>query len=444
MVSTDGRECALKRLALINPMGSQTTDPEFARILRELIDTKSFRPAYTGFGLALLELASLTSDDWELEIIDENYQDIDFDRPYTLAAVTANTQQASRAYEIGAKFGLRGVPAILGGIHPTVLPEEAKQHFHSVVVGEAEAIWPILLEDSSRDRLRPFYRGISLTDLAAVPSPRYELLKTERYNLVWLQATRGCPRNCNFCVASSIFGKKVRFRPIDHVMRDVAAIKSLWKHPNLSFADDNLVVNRRYTLDLLTELRGFQVRYFLQADISLAEDDELLRSLKDSGCSMVFIGFETVTDQSLRAIDEHGFKHRYLNRYSSLIQKIQSMGIGVYGAFMIGFDEDTPESIKRLSDFICSNHLYASQLTILTPYPGSRLRQDMALQDRLLDLDWSHYNCTEVTFRPKNFSPPELQSAYNRLHEEVYAQEQLQKTARYFIEKFKGQKPPQS
>ena len=432
-----GDNPTLKRVAFINPRGHQTRDPEFAQILGELIDKKSFRQAYTGFGLSLLILASLTPAEWELEIIDERDEDIDFDRSYGLVAVTANTQQAARAYEIGREFGKRGVPAILGGIHATVLPEEAKQHFRSVAVGEAEGIWPAVLADLKEGGLKPFYRSSGPVDLSLMPAPRYELLHGERHNLVWIQATRGCPRDCSFCVASSIFGKKVRFRPIDQVVRDIAGIKALWKHPNISFADDNLVINRKYSLNLMRELRGLDIRYFLQSDISLAEDDELLRLLKESGCSMIFIGFETVLDESLKRIDRKGFKHRYLQRYSSLIQKVQSMGIGVYGAFMIGFDEDTPESIKRLEDFICGNHLYASQITILTPYPGSRVRKSLAVENRLLDLDWSHYNCTEVTFMPKNFTASELQWAYNRLHQTVYSPEQIEKTTRYFIEKFK-------
>jgi len=352
--------------------------------------------------------------------------------------VTANTQQAERAYEIGREFGRRGVPAILGGIHATVLPEEAGRFFQSVAVGEAESIWPGILQDLCNGGLKPLYRSPGPADLSAVPAPRYDLVQADRYNLAWVQATRGCPHDCSFCVASSVFGKKVRYRPIDQVVRDIQTIKTLWKHPNISFADDNLIVNRKYALDLFRELRGLDIRYFLQTDISMAEDDELLGLLKDSGCSMVFIGFETVLDETLKQIDRHSFKHRYVHRYSSLIQKIQSTGIGVFGAFIVGFDQETPESIERLGEFICENRLYASQITILTPYPGCRVRTVLAAENRLLDLDWSHYNCTEVTFVPRNFTPAELQGAYNRLHQRVYAPEELEKTARYFIERFKA------
>ncbi|MBN1834669.1 MAG: radical SAM protein [Spirochaetales bacterium] len=380
----------------------------------------------------------MTPSEWDVELIDEEHDTVDFDGEYALVAVTANTQQAERAYEIGRQFARRGVTAVLGGIHATVLPEEAGRHFRSVAVGEGENTWPEILRDVRSGGLRPVYRSQGPVDLATVPAARYDLLHPERYNLAWVQATRGCPHDCSFCVASSVFGRKVRYRPIDHVLQDVESIKRVWKHPNVSFADDNLIINRKYSLDLFRELKGLDVRYFLQTDISVAEDDELLRMLKDGGCSMVFIGFETILDPALRQIDRHGFKHRYVHRYPSLIQKIQSMGIGVFGAFIVGFDEETPESIKRLGDFICDNRLYASQITILTPYPGCRVRSDLEAQDRLLDLDWSHYNCTEVTFVPQNFAPSELQQAYNRLHEKVYSAEELQKTARYFIERFKS------
>ena len=380
----------------------------------------------------------MTPEDWEVEVVDENFQAIDFDRPYTLAAVTANTQQASRAYQIGSEFARRGVPAVLGGIHATVLPNEAMRHFQSVVVGEAEGIWPVILDDIGENRLTPLYRSDIPADLSSIGTPRYDLLDRERYNLVWVQATRGCPHECSFCVASRIFGKKVRFRPIDRVVRDIVCIQGLWKHPQISFADDNLAAHRRYSLELFRELKGLGIRYFLQGDISIAEDDKMLGLLKDSGCSMLFIGFESISEASLKTIDTRGFKQRYVGRYSELIRRIQSTGIGVYGAFMVGFDEDTPESVKRTGDFICSNHLYASQITILTPYPGSRIRESLALEKRLLDLDWSHYNCTEVTFSPRNFTPTQLQEAYNRLHQQVYSVDQMVKNARHFIEIFKA------
>ncbi|MBN1838165.1 MAG: hypothetical protein JW820_20070 [Spirochaetales bacterium] len=243
---------------------------------------------------------------------------------------------------------------------------------------------------------------------------RYDFVQADRYNLAWVQATRGCPHDCSFCVASSVFGRKVRYRPVDHVSRDIEIIKGLWNYPNGSFLAGNLITSRRYSLNLFRELRGLDIRYFIQTDISVGEDDEL------------------------QQIDRQGFKHRYFRKYASLIQKIQSLGIGVFGAFIVGFDQETPESIARLGEFICINRLYASQITILTPYPGCRVRAALEAEDRLLDLDWSHYNCTEVTFVPRNFTPSELQGAYNRLHERVYAREELEKTARYFIERFKG------
>jgi radical SAM superfamily enzyme YgiQ (UPF0313 family) len=215
-------------------------------------------------------------------------------------------------------------------------------------------------------------------------------------------------------------------------------VKALWKSPNISFADDNMFVERQYARDLIRELRGLNIRYFVPSDISIAEDDELLKALRDSNCGMIFIGFESVTAAALRGINKDRSKYRYLTRYSSLIQKIQAMGIGVYGAFIIGFDQDTPETLERLGDFITSNHLYASQITILTPYPGSRVQEELAAEGRLLAKDWSHYNCTEVTFLPRQLSLEQLQQTYNRLHQRVYGPEQLKRSSRYFIDIFKS------
>lgn len=394
----------------------------------------------SGIGLPLLILAAQTPDDTEVCLSDENVAEVDFDVQYDLVVLTATTQQASRAYEIGAEFRKRGTKVALGGIHATVLPEEAVKHVDYVFTGEGETIWKEFLHDFERNQAARVYKGELLQDLDQSPLPRYDLLDTERDDVVWIQTTRGCPRDCTFCVASKIFGRKYRRKSVPRILEEIEIVKSHLPRVQINFADDNMFCNKQQSRELLRGLEQAGIRYLAQTDISVAEDPAFLELLKKSGCAILFIGFESIDPAGLRKLEKNEWKYKRLQMYEKYIHRIQSLGIGVFGAFIIGLDTDTRATFNDLIEFINRNHLYAAQVTILTPYPGSQVRTTLSNQKRLLKLGWEHYTCNEVTFVPKNFTPAELQQEHLRIYQKIYSQEQLTARARHFKQIYVQQK----
>ena len=226
-------------------------DPEFNEFWRTSVTPNLIRNTYSGFGLSILILAALTPREYEIEIIDENLHRIDFDRNYDLVAVTCCTQQATRAYQVSEIFRRKKVKTVLGGIHPTVCSGEASENADAIVVGESEDLWPTLLRDLEAGELKRVYKQTGLVDLKKAPLPRYDLIKYLNYKMYWIQTTRGCPHDCNFCVASNIFGRKFRLKSVEQVVEEIKLIKSVSLNPRISFADDNMFVNKNYSKSLL-------------------------------------------------------------------------------------------------------------------------------------------------------------------------------------------------
>lgn len=426
---------SVMKLALINPMEVLIGDENFMSLFNDLSKKYVFRPKFSGFGLGLLVVASLTPPEFMIEIIDENFDQIPFDNDYDLVGITANTSQAIRAYEIADRFRKRGNTVVIGGIHATVLPYEAKEHADTVLIGEAENSWPLLLEDYKHNRLKPFYKQEKVVDLRLSPLPRYDLLKPENYTVVWVQTTRGCPHDCEFCAASRVYGRNYRKKTVDQILREIELIKRIWDRPQVSFADDNMFVDRNHSTVLLNRLRELNIKYFAQSDISIAEDENFLRLLKDSGCNILFIGLETLSKEGLRQINNNKWKARYLEKYEKYVERIQTIGIGVMGAFVIGLDTDTISIFDRIAEFVIKNNLYAMQLTILTPLPGSRLRERLLGENRIANVnDWTKYTCNDINIIPRNMTAEQLREGFFLIHRRVYGDEACTQRMKYFKE----------
>jgi radical SAM superfamily enzyme YgiQ (UPF0313 family) len=343
------------------------------------------------------------------------------------------TQQATRAYQISDIFRSKGVKVVMGGIHATLLPEEAKKHVDSVVIGEAEEIWTTVLEDFSKNEMRPFYRANRIFELTKMLTPRYELADTKKYKAIWIQTSRGCPMDCEFCCASSVYGKKFRYKSIPQVLKELDGIINRWgRNVLISFADDNMFVNRKFTAELLRNIKKLNIRWFAQSDLSIGEDKKMLKLLRESGCAILFIGFESLNHKNLENINNNKRKADYLNKYPKIIKEIQEFGIGVMGSFILGFDDDTPVVFNQLSDFIIENNIFASQISILTPLPGTKLRERLLSQGRILNTPWDNYTFANVNFIPKKMTAKELQEGYLSVYKSIYAPEIRLKKARYF------------
>jgi len=420
-------------IALINPREPLVGDADLMAILDDLSDKQVFRPKFSGFGLGLLTVAALTPSEHEIKIIDENFDPIPWDNRYDLVGITANTSQATRAYEIADAFRKRGNTVVVGGIHATVLPVEAKEHADCVVVGEAENTWSTLLKDYEHNQLKPYYKTDKLVDLSMSPIPRHDLLKKENYEIIWIQTTRGCPYDCTFCAASRVYGRKYRRKTIHQVVKELESIQRIWDRPQISFADDNMFVDKKYSTHLLNAISQLNIRYFAQCDISVAENDDFLKLLKKSGCNILFIGFETLSKEGLEQVNRNKWKARYLKHYEEYIEKIQSLGMGVMGAFVLGLDTDDMSTFDGISEFIIKNNLYAAQVTVLTPLPGNRLREKLLSENRIININnWSKYTCNDVNIIPLNMSPEQLRSGFLAVHRKIYSPEANKRRLDYF------------
>jgi radical SAM superfamily enzyme YgiQ (UPF0313 family) len=431
------------KLALITPKGVYfSNDERIVGFFRDIAKnaTENFlmpqRNLWSGGSLGLLIVAALTPSYITIEYIDENYEEINFDNAYDLVGITAMTQQASRAYEIADQFKRKGARVVIGGIHATVLPQEAKEHADTVVIGEAENTWPELISDFMKGELKPYYRSKVLVDMTKSPVPRYDLLTKYNYKVPWIQTARGCPRDCDFCAASKVFGKKYRHKTIEQVLQEINFVRGLWPEPLLCFADDNIFLHKTYAYELLKRLKQMELRWLAQTDVSIVDDDALLFLLEDSNCKMLFLGFETISKK--QKLDKHGWKQRHITQYPKIIEKIQSLGIGVLGSFIIGLDSDDSSIFNNLSDFIIENRLFAAQVLVLTPLPGTRLREQLESEKRILSNDWGKYTFFDVNFIPKKMKVEELQEGLLTIYKKIYAKDVRTAVVKHFLKIYKN------
>jgi radical SAM superfamily enzyme YgiQ (UPF0313 family) len=385
---------------------------------------------WNGIGAALPTLAALTPAEHELSIIDENLEAVNFERDYDIVGITAMTQQASRAYE----FRRRGSHVVIGGIHATVIPNESIQYADTVIIGEAENAWVDFIQDFLGGRPRKFYQQshYSPVEMAKIPLPRYDLLSKYRYPVVYVQSTRGCPHDCEFCVASNVYGRTYKHKQVDQVIAEIVSVRKLWPRAQVGFADDNIFVNPAHSRRLVEKIKALNISWFAQCDISVAKDELFLYELHESGCRHLIIGLESLRKENLHRLNRDSWKENQLSHYSEYIDKIQKHGIGVFGAFIIGLDEDTEDTISETVQFIIDNNILGTQLTILTPFPGSRLRQRLEEEDRILHSDWQYYTVWNSAIRHPHFTPTQLEEGLLKAYKCIYTPENNQRRAQYF------------
>jgi radical SAM superfamily enzyme YgiQ (UPF0313 family) len=398
--------------------------------------------------LALLTLAGATPEGVEVEYVEvDDVQD--FARQprlgFDLVALSTYTARAFDAYLVADAYRALGVPVVFGGLHATVLPAEVAAHADAVVVGEGEYTWPEVVRDFQRGGkagLKPFYREAypGTFDLAEAPMPRFDLLagvpaaehvpdmlrtgeihRLGPYNRITVQTTRGCPWDCDFCAASKLFGPRYRLKPVARVLQEVDAVRALWRRPFIEFADDNTFVHRAWSKELLRGLAERELRYFTETDVSVADDPELLDLLYESGCRQVLVGFENPNRASLLGIDRANWKARQADRYLRVIEEVQGRGVSVCGCFVVGLDADTPAVFDELREFIDRSRLLEVQVTVLTPFPGTRLYDRLLAEGRLLYPGaWDRCTLFDVNFRPLRMSVEQLEDGLVGLWRDVW------------------------
>jgi len=365
--------------------------------------------------LGLAIVAALTPPEVEVSLTDENVTVIDFHKETDLVGITALTVTAQRAYEIADTFRARGVKVILGGIHPSVMPEEASQHADAVVIGEAEGIWPNLIEDFKANKLQRVYRQRERPSLLGSPIPRRDLFTQGAYLARHtISTTRGCPYSCSFCSVTSFFGHTYRCRPVEEILKEV---ETLNERKLIAFVDDNIVGNPKFAKELFRALIPYKIKWIAQASVTIARDDELLRLAAASGCIYLLIGFESLSPANLVAV---GKRINVVDEYEDVIRKIHSHGIAIHGFFIFGLDEDDEHVFQRTVRFAQQMRLESAQFDLLTPYPGTALCESLDKAGRLVTKDWSQYGYN-LGFEPKNMSRETLQKGHQWARREFYS-----------------------
>lgn len=412
------------KIALINPrVANITHDAALAQLWESNPASSPYVHIWTGVSPALMVVAALCPSDSEVTFYDDGYDEIDYSQSFDVVGISLMTCQADRAYEIADEFRTRGTTVIVGGLHPTVMPGEAKAHADAVVIGEAERLWPAALADLSVGRLKPFYQAQTPADLTESPIPRYDLLKRDRYGFVHIQTSRGCPHDCEFCAASKVYGRRYRRKSNRQVLDEIALTQRFFGGTPVFFSDDNFLVDKRSSKEMLRQLIPYGVRWAASADVSIAEDDELLDLMRESGCASVLLGLESLSEENMRRIDSVGWKGDKLRRYPEYIEHIQSRGVSVTGSFIVGLDSDDTKVFDTIGRFIEQTGLYRGLFTILTPMPGTRLRERMAAEDRLLSSKWSELTGYNVTYRPRRMTEEELQSGLLGLYQQTFSEQ---------------------
>ena len=387
---------------------------------------------------AMAILAARTPPDVGLALRDDILRRLDprsdLDFSADLAAISVSTKTAARAYELAAAYRRHGVPVVLGGIHVTALPEEASQHCDAVVQGEAEGLWEQVVDDARRRDLRPLYRHEALPELTAGPLPRWDIFRPRprrrgaarllgrlgrqaRYvPVTTLQASRGCPFDCEFCSVTPFYGRAFRSVPRSEVVREIESLDRRW----VMFADDDILGRPSRARRLLAELAPLKLSWFGQASLSGLSDPRNVELLARSGCKALFVGFESVEARSLASCGKH---HNRPRRYLQVVRDLQDHGIAVWASFVFGLDHDTPDIFARTLEFAREARLFMALFAMLTPYPGTRLYQRLEQEGRLLDHRWWLHPRPrdEPLHVPRSMTPDQLHRGWQWIWKEFYS-----------------------
>lgn len=367
--------------------------------------------------LTLSLIAAMTPPEHEVFICEEVYGDIiDFDNDYDLIGLSLMSQTSLRGYEIANEFKKRGKTVVFGGIHATARPEEALRYGDAVVIGEAEGgLWVKVLSDVMNKTLKPFYKLDQLPDLQEHIFPRRDLIKctSGKLDIAPIEATRGCPYNCDFCSVSRFFGTKQRHKIIRNIIMDAESCPQ--KH--LFFVDDNVALDKKFATRLFTEMIPLKKIWVGQASINLSKDDELMKLAYKSGCRALLIGFESMTEagintyrKTLKTVDENVLA----------IKKLRDNGILTMASVVFGLDSDTEAVFDITNDFLVKSKPAFLQACIMTPYPGTAVFEVLKNEGRILTDDWSKYDTKKIVVSPKNISPQRLQKGFDDIRKSIY------------------------
>jgi radical SAM superfamily enzyme YgiQ (UPF0313 family) len=359
------------------------------------------------FPLALPTLAALTPPEYEIALVDEDDTPLDPRRRYDVVGISSMITNTPRAYALADAFRAAGSYVVMGGAYTTLRHEESLRHADTVVIGEAEELWPRFLADLEAGRPQPVYRCESQPSIARQPLPRWDLVDARRLLALNVQVSRGCPNGCAFCCVGAMFGTRQRYRDVDNVVAEIAALPS----KQLSFVDDNLTADKAYARRLVEAIEPLGVSWNCLCGQDVADDPDLLARMAAAGCHTILVGFESLRAESL---DVARRKQRAVPRYREVVSRINAAGIHVTGAFIVGFDADTDAAFDDILAFYRETDLSYVMLNLLTAFPGTALHTALAAEGRTLDVP---HECLIGPFPSFRYARLEPRAAFARLFE---------------------------
>lgn len=368
-------------------------------------------------GLAMPLLAAMMPDTWETEIALEIIEDIPMDTDADLIGISTMGHGVLRSIDLAKEFHKRGKTVILGGYMASIMPEEAMKYCDALVVGDAELVWEEVLKDFESGDLKRVYEKPLDKGLLSTPSPRLDLITNKNIgDFLPVQAGRGCPNTCSFCSVACLYEGRYIKKPLEEVVRDIKQIKDLG-YNKILLLDDNIFSDRIYLHKLLKEIKTMDIEWMSQCDIRIGLEDDLLQELKESGCTSLSFGLESISRESLIAMNKAWAKPQ---EYSRLIGNIQSYGIDVSTEMVVGGEGDTIESIRLTKDFIEDNKISVPRFYILTPFPGTKFFKEIEKQDRFVVHDIYSFDGTKAVYEPANMTADELTKAYWDLYRSLF------------------------
>lgn len=365
--------------------------------------------------LVLQQIAAITPEKHSVKLIDDYHDPPNYDADVDIVGISTVTPSASRAYEIADEFRKRGKTVVLGGHHPSAVPKEAKPHADSIVIGEAENTWPHLLKDFEKGKLKPYYKSESPVDPSIIPEPRRDLLRVKSL-FSPVVTSRGCPYYCSFCAIAHLYGRKYRPRPVEDIIREIEKIPRRF----IVFVhDSSLTIDREYAKAFLKAMIPLKKKFITWGSAPILQnDDELLKLSRKAGCMVWGIGFESISQKSLRKDAE---KKYAVESYQTLVKKIHKYGMNVHGAFVFGFDNDTVDIFDKTLEAVYELDIDSMEFSILTPFPITRLFHKLEKEKRILTYDWNKYDLHHVVFQPANMTPEELFNGVEKISKKFYS-----------------------
>ena len=395
------------KLFLINP---KIKYPHYGvqKELCNLLGKKIFN-----FSTALPLVAALTPDNYEIKIIDEAIQKIPKEKP-DIVGLTTFTTTKKRCYEIADYYRSLNIPVVIGGAHASYATDEVAEHADSIIIGEAELIWKKCLSDFENGNLKKIYKADKLCEFKNSPIPRWDLTNYKNINIIGVQASRGCPFNCEFCLVGKMFGKKHRVREVDDVINEIKSLPT----KRIFFVDDNLTFNKKFIRELIKKIKPLNVSWACQASIEIGDNTELLKDMAESGCLSILIGFESLNPESIKETHKHQNKVR---DYEKKIENIHNAGIYITASFAIGFDSDKLDIYDRIVEFTNKNNLIFSNIFFLLPAPGTDLTKRIKELNRFINIDPDFFNANFPGMKYKNFGSLEMYDKYYETINKIFS-----------------------